>query len=143
MKGRDFIDLAQTRLGEDYVYGATVALDDPDWHGPWDCAEFVTWVVKQVTGKIYGVTADNDPWTGAWRRDVLKGTVVPMDIDEAVVTPGAILLCFSYEGHHIVLSVGDGKRCIGAQNYIAGVAYKSVWMLDWSYGIKIPGVEYA
>lgn len=119
--GKDFIKLATKHLGERYVYGADVALNDPNWHGPWDCAEFVTWVVKQVTGKIYGVTGDNDPWTGAWRADVRNGRVVSMDIDDAAVTPGAILLCFSGEGHHIVFSMGDGRRCIGAQNHIAGV----------------------
>lgn len=141
--GQDFLNLAKKHLDEDYVYGADVALNDPNWTGPWDCAEFVTWCVKQVTGKTYGVTADNDPWTGAWRRDVQKGRVISIDVDKAVKTVGAILLIFNDEGHHIVFSVGDGKRCIGAQNHVAGVAYKSVWMMDWDYGILIPGVTYA
>jgi hypothetical protein len=145
--GQDFIDLNITRLGEEYIYGADVDLDDPDWHGPWDCAENVTWVVKQKTGKIYGALdrdSDNpDPWTGAWASDVKKGIVKTISIKQAAKTPGAILLRYRQGSHHIVFSVGDGLRTIGAQNSDDGVAYGKVgYLSSWDYGILIPDVKY-
>lgn len=147
MKGQDFIDLQETRLDEEYVYGADVDLNDPDWHGPWDCAEAVSWVVKQITGKIYGAldpdSKNPDPWTGAWARDVRTGAVISISVAQAAKTPGAILLRYRQGGHHIVFSVGDG-RTIGAQNSDDGVAYGEVRRLSsWDYGILISGVDYS
>jgi N-acetylmuramoyl-L-alanine amidase len=144
--GKDLIDLAETRLGEEYVYGADVDLNDPDWHGPWDCAEFCSWVVQQKTGKIYGALdrdSDNpDPWTGAWASDVRKGIVISIPVKQAVRTPGALLLRYRPGGHHIVFSLGDG-RTIGAQNSEDGVAYGAVvGIIGWDYGILIPEVSY-
>ena len=140
------IDLAATRLREEYVYGADVDLNDPDWHGPWDCAEFATWVVKQKTGKIYGVLdrdSDNpDPWTGAWASDVRKGIVTQIPVKQAIQTPGALLLRYRQGGHHIVFAVGDG-RTLGAQNSQDGVAYGAAGGVEsWDYGILIPEVSY-
>lgn len=144
--GQDLLDLNVTRLNEEYVYGADVDLNDPDWHGPWDCAEDITWVVKQLTGKIYGALdrdSDNpDPWTGAWANDVKKGVVIGIPVKQAAKTPGAILLRYRQEGHHIVFSVGDG-RTLGAQNSEDGVCYGKVGNLaNWDFGILIPDVKY-
>jgi N-acetylmuramoyl-L-alanine amidase len=144
--GKDFLDLMQTRLDEKYVYGADVDLEDSDWHGPWDCAESVTWTVYQKTGTIYGALdrhGDNpDPWTGAWASDVKKGIVLSISVKQASKTPGAILLRYRQGGHHIVFAVGDG-RTIGAQNSEDGVAYGRVGNLaGWDFGILIPGVQY-
>lgn len=141
MTGQDILNKAIEHLGEDYIYGTRVPLDDPNWHGPWDCAEFVTWVVKQVTGKTYGVTEDNDPWTGAWQSDVESGLVKQCPSSKAIRTPGAILLKRSNGVRHIVFSVGDG-RTIGAQNHRLGVEYLSASIYRWDWGILIPGVTY-
>jgi N-acetylmuramoyl-L-alanine amidase len=144
--GKGLLDLIITRLDEEYIYGADVDLNDPDWHGPWDCAEAATWVVKQKTGKIYGALdrhSDNpDPWTGAWASDVRKGIVTEIPVKQAAETPGALLLRYRQGGHHIVFAVGDG-RTIGAQNSDDGVAYGEVGKLSsWDHGILIPEVTY-
>jgi N-acetylmuramoyl-L-alanine amidase len=144
--GQDFLDLAVTRIGEDYVYGADVPLDDPDWHGPWDCAEFCSWVVNQVVGKLYGCLdpdSDNpDPWTGAWNRDVHNGTVKSIPVEQASKTPGAILLRYRQGGHHIVFVASNGST-IEAKSASWGVCRGAVGSLaNWDHGILIPGVTY-
>jgi hypothetical protein len=145
--GQDLIDLAVSRIGEEYVYGANVDLDDADWHGPWDCAEFCTWVVKQVTGATYGCldnadTSDPEPYTGGWRKDVRKGIVISIPIKQAIRTPGAIILRYREGGKHIVFSIGDGAT-IEAKSTTWGVCRSRVGnTANWDYGILIPGVEY-
>ena len=145
--GKDLLILALTRGGEDYVYGADVPLDDPDWHGPWDCAELSSWVCRQVTGKLYGcleADSDNpDPWTGAWARDARKGVVQVIPVSRAAKTPGALLLRYRQGGHHIVFAVGDDSRTFGAQNSQDGVCHGKVGAYEsWDYGILLPGVIY-
>src|SRR5512135_1240506 len=45
VSGNDFLTLAATKIGQEYVLGANAPFEDPDYDGPWDCAEFVSWVV--------------------------------------------------------------------------------------------------
>ena len=71
--GQDCLNLAQTKIGQKYVFGVDVPTNNPNWDGPWDCAEFVTWVVYQVSGKLYGCVDNHNPancdaYTGAWAR---------------------------------------------------------------------------
>ena len=81
-------------MGDQYVFGANVDLNDPNWTGPWDCAEQITYDVKQVTGKIYGAlnpeSSDPDPWTGQWYAEMLAGKVIQVTVDRAMRTPGAM-----------------------------------------------------
>jgi N-acetylmuramoyl-L-alanine amidase len=44
--GAQLLALAETRIGEKYV-NVQVPKDNPKWHGPWDCAEFASWLVYQ------------------------------------------------------------------------------------------------
>ena len=144
MTGQDFLDKAAQHIGEDYVYGTSVVLDDPEYSGPWDCAEFVSWVAKQVTGKLYGCLNPNtapDPWTGAWFADMHSGKVNQVSLGVAEKTPGAILLRFSKAGHHIVLSDGKGGT-IEAMGTDYGVCKGHVAGREWDYGITLPGVNY-
>jgi len=146
-KGEDFIKLALTRVGEKYVYGADVDLNDPDYHGDWDCAEYVTWVVKQITGKIYGCVDNGaknpDPYTGGWRKDVLNGTVINIPVSQAAKTKGGILLRFRAGSKHIVFALGDGKTTVEAKGAAYGVCKGVVGNLsNWDYGILIPSVDY-
>ena len=73
--GQQIFDLATPHVGEPYVFGAVVAKDNPNWHGPWDCAEFVSWCVYQAAGTLYGCSNDKakpslaDAYTGYWARD--------------------------------------------------------------------------
>ncbi len=144
--GQDLINLAVTRIGEEYVYGSDVDLFDPDWHGPWDCAEFCSWVVKQITGNLYGCLESNssnpDPWTGAWARDVKDKVVISIPVVQAAKTLGAILLRYRQGGHHIVFTTGDGDT-VEAKDTLYGVCRGGVGNLaNWDFGILIPGVKY-
>ena len=148
--GQDFLKVAATRIGACYFYGVRVDLNDPNYGMPgsddqcWDCAEFVSWVVKQVTGKLYGClnpNTDPDPWTGAWFGDMHSGKVNQVSIDSANNTPGAILLRFSKAGHHIVFTDGKGGtiEAMGPNN---GVCRGHTAGREWDYGLTIPGVTY-
>ena len=144
VQGQDFLNKAAQHLGEDYVYGTSVDLDDPEFSGPWDCAEFVSWVVKQVTGKLYGCLNPQtapDPWTGAWFADMHSEKVKGIPIDKANNIPGAILLRFSKAGHHIVFADGKGGT-IEAMGTNYGVTRGHTAGREWDYGILIPGVKY-
>src|SRR5215467_10546257 len=74
-QGDQIVALAQQHIGDKYVFGAPVAKDNANWKGPWDCAEFVSWLVFQVTGRLYGCDRDfgdpstADAFTGYWKRD--------------------------------------------------------------------------
>ena len=93
--GKDLLKEAENNLGEDYDWGADVPLEQgDDFHGAFDCAEFATETVHEVTGKIYGALnpySDNpDPWTGAWYADMVAGKVIQVTVDRAIRTPGAL-----------------------------------------------------
>ena len=45
--GNDLLRLAATRIGQKYL-NVLVPKDNPNWSGPWDCAEFASWVVFQT-----------------------------------------------------------------------------------------------
>ena len=51
--GNDLLALAESRIREKYV-NVLVPKDNPNWHGPWDCAEFASWAVYQKVSKLYG-----------------------------------------------------------------------------------------
>lgn len=149
MTGSDFLDLAATRIGCDYVFGCEVDLDDPDWglspNQPFDCAELISWLAKQLTGKLYGCIQEKgqrpDPWTGAWYRDAKKGVVKVIPLETAYKTPGAILLRYEEGMHHIVLS--DGKNgTIEAKGAAWGVCRGQAEGRLWTMGILIPDVKY-
>ena len=61
--GEKFVRLASAKLfkadgrtPQEYVFGAVVPMNDPDWMGPWDCAEYCSWSVYQGMRLIYGCT---------------------------------------------------------------------------------------
>ena len=148
--GQDFLDLAATRIGADYVFGVEVDLNDPNWGMPgsdqsWDCAEFISWLAKQLTGKLYGCIQEvgqrPDPWTGAWYRDAKAGTVKIIPLETAYKTPGAILLRYEEGMHHIVASDGKGGT-IEAKGAAWGVCRGQVAGRLWTMGILIPGIQY-
>jgi len=63
--GQALVNLALSRVGDDYVFGALVPKDDADWRGPWDCAELCSWAVYQVSKRLYGCSyAGGDPGPG-------------------------------------------------------------------------------
>ncbi len=114
--GQQIFDLATPHVGEPYVFGAVVAKDNPNWHGPWDCAEFVSWCVYQAAGTLYGCSNDKakpslaDAYTGYWARDA-RELGHRITVAGAARTPGAAVLRVPLAGQvigHIVISDGKG-----------------------------------
>ena len=94
--GEKMLDLAISRIGENYV-NVCIPKNNPNWHGPWDCAEFMSWLVFQVGGFLYGCIDNNanpatvEAYTGAWETDARnRGLRVPWQ--QAAATVGGILL---------------------------------------------------
>lgn len=132
--GTDLLNLARPHIGEQYVYGATVPKNNPNWHGPWDCAEFVTWAVYQITRKLYGTFNDAgdpataDAYTGQWWVDV-NSAGLGISVSRAAGTAGAILLrkpLTSRDGH-IVICDGNGGtvEAMGTAYGVRAVVYDS------------------
>lgn len=150
MTGQEIVDLGKKHLGEQYILGSIAPKDNPDYTGPWDCAEFVSWLVFQITGKLYGTVNDNttdpsaaDAGTIYWANEVAKGNVTVVSVDEAASTIGGILLREAGEGldGHIVVALGDG-RTVEAHGHADGVVINIVAGRRWTHGILIPGVDY-
>lgn len=130
------VDLAQSQAGDQYVYGAEVALDDPDpkGHGKaFDCSELVQWAVARAGGSIVdGSAAQLD----ACRR---AGTTI--SVVDGVRTRGALLFIQTAGEHHVVISRGDGST-IEARGRAYGVGNWPDANRPWTHAGRIPGVEY-
>lgn len=151
--GETVIPIATSRVGEKYVLGARVVLTNKEHHGPWDCAEFISWCVYQAYRVVMGVKpADpqkGDAYTGYWWRDATEAGA-KVDVQAAIATPGAILLRRPDTpvagGHligHIALSLGDG-RTVEARGAKYGVQIvPNAAKRLWTTGVTVPGVLYA
>lgn len=147
--GSDIIQVAKKHIGEKYILGTLVPKDNPNWKGPWDCAEFASWCVYQVSNTLYGCVKNNvnpskaDSYTGAWDRDAKKlGQMI--SLEEAIATPGAAILRIPLSGRmgHIVFSDGNGHT-IEAHSSTRGVIKSTVKNRRWDCGILIPGIVYS
>jgi hypothetical protein len=146
--GQQLVALGNTRVGDPYIFGALAPKNNAIFHGPWDCAEFVSWIIFQATGKLYGC-ADNlsDParanaFTGFFDRDAHSlGSIV--SIDKAASTPGALLLRTAVPelGGHIVVCDGMGGT-VEAHSHNDGVIKGKTANRRWDIGILVPGVSY-
>lgn len=148
MTGDQILQLAKTHVGEKYILGTLVPKNDPDYKGPWDCAEFTTWCVYQKSQKLYGCASTTgnpvtaDAYTGYYKRDAdTIGSIVPVEI--AAKTPGAFILRYSGSGvtGHIVISDGAGGT-VEAHSHKDGVIKSVVSGRRWDIGILVPWVEY-
>jgi len=153
--GNDILTLAKTRIGQEYLLGQFVPKDDAGWSGPWDCAEFTSWLVFQKSGILYGCDNNNagphshgaDAFTGDWDRDAkAKGIIIT--VEEAAKTPGAFILRRAGHvvnektlGGHIVVSDGTGHT-VEAHSKNDGVIASVVSGRRWDIGILIPGFQY-
>ena len=94
--GQQLVDLGKTRIGEPYIFGALAPKDNSNYHGPWDCAEFASWLVFQTSGKLYGCEnnvgnpAKANAFTGFFNRDSQNLGII-ISIEKACSTPGAFL----------------------------------------------------
>ena len=149
--GRILLPIAEAHEGEPYVLGARVPMGSAAFHGPWDCAEFVSWCVYQAYGVLFGVRPANpqtaDAYTGYWTEDALASHAT-IAVSQALNTPGAILLRRPRShgsGHaigHIAISRGDGST-VEARGARFGVVIASgAASRPWDYGVLVPGVEY-
>ena len=83
--GSSLFARAEQHLGERYQH-AVVPKDKADYRGPWDCAEFASWLVYQEAEKLYGCRdnaaspATADAYTGYWKRDARGlGRMIPVE----------------------------------------------------------------
>jgi hypothetical protein len=145
--GEMLLQAAEAMIGrQKYVLGADSPLKQGDnYTGPTDCAEFISERVQEVTGIIYGALMDNpdnpEPWTGQWKAELDSGRLIGISVEQAIRTPGAILLRFDKQVQHIVFSDGFG-RTVEAMGANYGVTRGQARGRGFKYGILIPGVEY-
>lgn len=146
--GNDLLKKGTPHIGEKYVLGALAPKNNAAWKGPWDCAEFISWCVFQVTGRLFGCDNNNgnpakaDAYTGFWRRDA-NGTCPTISVAVAAQTAGAIVLRFPQPAliGHIVFSDGKGGT-LEARSAASGVVQSTLANRRWDVALLIPGVEY-
>ena len=148
--GAQLLALAETRLGEKYV-NVQVPKDNRNWHGPWDCAEFASWLAYQAVGKLYGCveeTADPalaDAYSGAWVRDAVDEKVNLITQSEANGIPGAVLIRkppAPGKMGHIAITDGRGGT-VEAAGVNLGVRRDRVEGRLWNYVATIPELTYS
>jgi len=146
--GQQLVDLGKTRIGEPYIFGALAPKDNSNYHGPWDCAEFASWLVFQTSGKLYGCEnnlgnpAKANAFTGFFNRDSQNlGTII--SVEKACSTPGAFLfrLAVTILPGHIVVCDGLGGT-VEAHSHLDGVIKGHISQRRWDFGILIPWIAY-
>jgi len=145
--GREILELARKHLGEPYVFGARAPLKNPDWTGPWDCAEFASWCLYQAAVIIYGARPDNDPlladpYTGFWSEQSLLGDA-RIAVADAAAIAGSFVLRIPSRLHtgHIAISDGRGGT-VEAHSTVRGVVTDEISGRRWDTGILVPGIDY-
>ena len=145
-EARSLLRLARAHVGERYVLGAQVPKGNPEWRGPWDCAEFASWCVYQVAGVLFGCKPKRDAnaadaYSGFWMDDArASGTVIP--IAQAAATAGAFLVRAPTSGAvgHVVICAGGG-RTVEAHSTKRGVIESSTDGRRWDIGVLVPGID--
>ena len=147
-KAKELIKRADSHRGERYILGARVPLDNPNWKGPWDCAEFISWVVYQATGLMVGCVDNGanpalaEPYSGAWARDAARSTRM-IGLGQARGTAGAVLVRKPGQNGigHVALSRGDGTT-IEAHSADRGVTNENVDGRRWDLAMLLPLIDY-
>ena len=144
----ELLKLANRHVGEAYIFGALAPKDNANWRGPWDCAEFVSWVMFQATGLLLGCTDNSDAparanaYSGAWARDASAASR-PVSIGQAKSVAGAVLVRRPPPKGigHVAISQGDGTT-VEAHSAKVGVANREVDGRRWDVAMLLPLVEY-
>lgn len=143
--GLELYELAKSKEGQKYV-NVLVPKDNPNWSGPWDCAEFISWVVYQKTNKLYGCVNDRgnpattEAYSGAWVTDAKNGTLLPSDERDAMLTAGVVLIRkppLAGQMGHIAMSDGVG-RTMEAAGINLGVRSGNVSGRVWDFSAEFP-----
>jgi hypothetical protein len=147
--GKDIYNKALTRNGQAYIEGTLVPKNDPNWAGPWDCAELLSWAVYQVANKLYGCTNDlampahADAYSGAWKDDAQsKGIIITVEKAAGIIGAAVVRAPSADLGGHIVFSDGKGGT-IEAKGKKWGVVQDTLANRRWDFGILVPGVDYS
>lgn len=148
--GQDVIEIGTSRSGQAYVLGAHVPLDNPNWKGPWDCAEFASWCAFQAYGLIFGAgkvtqVAKAEPYSGHWFSDA-RTRARTIRWQDALHIPGAALIRAPAPGKigHVAFALGDGEHTLEARGQQFGVGtFDGAMQRAWSLGCLLPGVDYA
>ena len=145
--GTELLDLAGQHVNEKYVLGALAPKDNSNWKGPWDCAEFASWCVFQVSGELFGCDQATNPstadaFTGFWRRDA-KAQNCASALTVAKSTPGAFVLRFATSAliGHVAISDGKGGT-VEAHSTKTGVIRGKVDGRRWDIGVLPPMIQY-
>lgn len=141
MTGDDIVLLGDQHVGEPYALGTLVPKDDANYKGPWDDAEFVSWLYYQTFGMLYGIDTV-DGYSYFWSRDAnTLGQIIT--IEEAKSTPGAAILRLAGNGAvgHIAVSDGNGGT-VEAHGREDGITNSVVDGRRWDMGVLVPGVTY-
>src|SRR5438876_8848281 len=149
VRGERILQLGRKHLGEPYVLGSLAPKDNPKWRGPWDCAEFASWLAFQAAGVLYGCASDSadpasaDAYTGYWARDA-EALGVKISIEQAMRTPGAAVLRSPQPGAtgHIAISDGRGGT-VEAHSTKAGVIASTISGRRWDMGVLVPEIAYS
>jgi N-acetylmuramoyl-L-alanine amidase len=147
--GKDLTAEAIKHVSEEYVFGADVPFDNPAYKGPWDCAEFCSWITYQIAGIVVGCEDNTkpitklEPYSGGWYRDGMSASrKVPYNV--AVSTPGAVFVRKPIAGRagHVAFSQGNGKT-IEAMDSRRDVTESSPEHRVWNVCFLIDGVDYS
>ena len=146
--GAGLLKRAREHLHEEYR-NVQVPKDDATYKGPWDCAEFISWLIFQEAHVLYGCVDDTvapavaDAYTVAFKTDVARlGKQV--SVGEAAATVGGILLRFPPAPGamgHVVLCDGRGGT-VEAKGKLFGVVEDTVHNRPWDTGVLIPNIAY-
>jgi N-acetylmuramoyl-L-alanine amidase len=146
--GERILELARRHVGEKYILGVLVPKDNPNWTGPWNCSEFVSWTVFQASAFLYGCDRDfGDPstahaFTGFWERDA-KSLGQIISIEQAASIPGAVVLRFPQVGAtgHVVICDGNGGT-VEAHSSVDGVIHSTLNNRRWDVGVLVTRIQY-
>ncbi|MBS0498831.1 MAG: peptidoglycan-binding protein [Proteobacteria bacterium] len=147
--GQDLYNLAMLHKGEKYV-NVLVPKDNPNWKGPWDCAELASWAVFQTAGVLYGCNNDDanpavaDAYSGAWVRDASSGKLGTTTQDAANNMAGVILIRRPPTPGamgHVAISSGKGTT-VEAAGVNLGVREGAINGRLWHFFALIPQLTY-
>jgi peptidoglycan hydrolase-like protein with peptidoglycan-binding domain len=141
--GTGILERALKHIGERYEH-VLAPKNDPNWRGPWDCSEFVSWCVFQEAGLLYGCDDDHGSpaiakaYTGYWERDAAAFDD-KISVKEASGIAGAVVLRYPPAGGgmgHVVISDGTGGT-VEAKGTNYGVVRDTLSNRRWDTGIRI------
>jgi N-acetylmuramoyl-L-alanine amidase len=148
--GQDLYGLAKTKVGQNYDH-TLVPKDNPDWVGPWDCAELASWCVYQLTQKLYGCTNNKakpalaEAYSGSWYDDVKSGLLTKASLAHAMHVAGTVLIRKPSPGAMGHIAIADGKGgTVEASGAKLGVTDKlKVAGRQWDAFALIPSLAYS